>query len=80
MTDTERKLLERIEKNVTKISENQAYLRGRLEEIHSRTAEIPAIVTSQTILKRNVMVAWLFIFGGMLLSAPAVFASLISLF
>jgi hypothetical protein len=80
MTAQERKLLEKIEKNVSKISENQAYLRGRLEEIHSRTAEIPSIVTSQAMLKRNVTVAWFFILAGMLVSAPAVFASLIALF
>jgi hypothetical protein len=80
VTAEERKLLERVEKNVGKIAENQAYLRGRLEEIHSRTAEIPALVTSTSILKRSVNIAWLFIIMGMAVSAPAVFASLIALF
>ena len=46
--------LERIEEAVLKLTENTAYLRGRMEDIHARTAEIPIMVEDQTRMKRAV--------------------------
>lgn len=79
MTTDESKLLEKIEREVSKIGETQAYLRGRLEEIHSRTAEIPSLITGQTIVRKSLVVAWTAIILGMLATAPSVFTSLIAL-
>ncbi len=45
--------LERIEEALLKLTEDTAYLRGRMEDIHSRTAEIPIMVEDQTRMKRS---------------------------
>ncbi len=79
MEPQERKLLERIEKNVAKIGEDQAYLRGRLEEIHSRTAEIPSLVTKHALTKRSLLTAWVAIIIVCFFHAPAVLAALLAL-
>ncbi len=45
--------LERIEEALLKLTEDTAYLRGRMEDIHVRTAEIPIMVEDQTRMKRS---------------------------
>jgi hypothetical protein len=46
--------LERIETALLKLTEDTAYLRGRMEDIHSRTAEIPIMVEDQGRMKRSI--------------------------
>lgn len=79
MTPVERQLLEKIERNVSKISEDQAYLRGRLEEIHSRTSEIPAIVLKSEIQKKSLFWMWLIVVLITVFHAPAVVAAVLAI-
>jgi predicted ATP-binding protein involved in virulence len=46
--------LERIEEALLKLTEDTAYLRGRMEDIHVRTAEIPIMVEDQSRMKRSI--------------------------
>lgn len=46
--------LERIEEALLKLTESTSYLRGRMEDIHARTAEIPIMVEDQGKMKRAI--------------------------
>ncbi len=45
--------LERIETAILELTETTAYVRGRMEDIHLRTAEIPIMVEDQGRMKRS---------------------------
>ncbi len=72
MSDTNK--LERIEEALLKLTEDTAYLRGRLEDIHVRTAEIPIMVEDQSRMKRSIRAVMLGLFLGILAHAKEVWA------
>lgn len=54
MNGNERKKLDSVESILIEVSKEVGYLRGRLEEVHARTAEIPIMVEDQGRVKRFV--------------------------
>jgi hypothetical protein len=58
--------LERIEEALLKLTESTSYLRGRMEDIHARTAEIPIMVEDQTRMRRSLRAVILTVVFGIL--------------
>jgi hypothetical protein len=46
--------LDRIQANVEKLLEEQAYQRAKLEEVHTRTADLPVMIVDNHNLRRRV--------------------------
>ncbi len=72
MSDTNK--LERIEEALLKLTEDTAYLRGRMEDIHVRTAEIPIMVEDQGRMKRSIRAVMLGLFLGIIAHVREVWA------
>jgi hypothetical protein len=66
--------LERIEEALLKLTESTAYLRGRMEDIHARTAEIPIMVEEQGRMKRSLRAVMLTVLLGIIAHAREVWA------
>jgi hypothetical protein len=66
--------LERIEEALLKLTESTAYLRGRMEDIHARTAEIPIMVEDQTRMRRSLRAVILTVVFGILAHVREVWA------
>lgn len=78
MDPNEHRLLVKIDEEVRKQGESLAWIRGRLEEVHSRAAEIPVVIADQQELRSIVRLLWVAIIGGMIATAPSVWSTLLS--
>lgn len=56
------------------LGERTAWIQGKLEEVHLRTAEIPRLLENQREAKLHLKMLWGLVVTGALISAPAVFA------
>jgi hypothetical protein len=80
MTADERgELLQRVADQVTEIRENQAYLKGHVEQMSARMAEIPILVIEVASQRHALKVVAAGVIIGMFATAPAVFGHLLQL-
>ena len=69
-------LLSKIDERTRKQGEDLAWMRGRLEEVHARAAQIPILVDDIQTHRFNMRVVWFFIIAGIVLNGPSVYVAI----
>jgi len=73
-------LLQKVAAEVSQVRETQAYLKGHVEQMSARIAEIPILVISVEKQKQALKLVIAAVLAGFLVTAPAAAIHILSLF